>query len=134
MREDLHITLIAPDRKLYEGDAVSVTLPGVKANFSVLRGHAPLLSLLDPGVVEVSTNEEKNTYVIDSGFAEVKENNVTILVDGAVLPKEIDVEKEKTELESALKIVTTSEHELKNKEKKIQLHRVKISAASAKSE
>ncbi|MDH5719653.1 MAG: ATP synthase F1 subunit epsilon [Spirochaetia bacterium] len=133
MRENLHITLIAPDRKLYEGEAITVSLPGAKAGFSVLTGHAPLVSLLEPGVVEVQNNEGKKTYIIDSGFAEVKQNNVTILVDGAILPEEIDLEKEQSELEENIKLITTSEDERSAKEMRIQKNRVRIRFASNKS-
>ncbi|MDH5716735.1 MAG: ATP synthase F1 subunit epsilon [Spirochaetia bacterium] len=130
MKDELTVTLIAPDRKLFEGKAQMVSLPGERAAFSVLKSHAPLVSSLEPGVVTIESEEGKKTFIIDSGFAEVKNNNVTVLVEGAMLQDEINIEEEKKLLEEEIKKTTTSEKEYKTKEQNILKYRARIRAVS----
>jgi F-type H+-transporting ATPase subunit epsilon len=66
----------------FEGEVVSVRVPGSKGNFEILVDHAPIISLLDNGVVEyVSPSGEKSTLSINGGFVEVQRNVVSLCVE-----------------------------------------------------
>lgn len=79
----MHLEIITPDKKVFEGEVVVVTFPGSDGSFQVLNNHAPLVSLLKDGVVEYKTSEKVTTQVkITGGVVEVLKNKVIVLADG----------------------------------------------------
>ena len=77
----MHLEIITPDKKVFAGEATSVTLPGSEGQFQVLNRHAPLVSALAKGDVVVDTGGAKQTYVIDGGVVEVLNNKVLVLAE-----------------------------------------------------
>jgi F-type H+-transporting ATPase subunit epsilon len=100
--EALHVELVAADRTVWSGRATMVIARTVEGDVGVLRGHAPLLSLLTDAVVEI-TGEEGEVVVaaVDGGFLSVAADRVSILSERAVLAEEIDVDAARAELEQA---------------------------------
>ena len=78
----MHLEIITPDKKLFEGEATIVTFPGSDGSFQVMNNHAPLISLLGAGVVEYKTNEQRQKVSITGGVVEVLKNKVIVLADG----------------------------------------------------
>lgn len=79
----MHLEIITPDKKVFEGEVAIVTFPGSDGSFQVLNNHAPLVSLLKEGVVEYKTSERETTQVaITGGVVEVLKNKVIVLADG----------------------------------------------------
>lgn len=108
--ELLHVELVAPDRTVWSGQAEMVIARTVEGDLGVLRGHAPLLSLLTDAVVEISTPDEGVVVaVVDGGFLSVANNRVSILSDHAALPDEIDVDAARSELEEARNLIGASD-------------------------
>ena len=95
----LHISIIAPDRTVWDSNAEEVILPSSTGQLGILRDHAPLLTALDIGVMRVRTDKEWTPIVLMGGFAEVENNELTILVNGAEEASSIDKEKAQKELE-----------------------------------
>ena len=95
----LHISIIAPDRTVWDSNAEEVILPSSTGQLGILRGHAPLLTALDIGVMRVRTDKEWTPIVLMGGFAEVENNELTILVNGAEEASSIDKEQAQKELE-----------------------------------
>lgn len=126
----LTVSIYSPERKLLEEPAVSVGLPGKKGAFTVLRGHANLVAELEAGVVHVQTGQREELYVVDSGFAEVKNNKVIVLVEGATDPKNLDATKEREALEEALNRQTENAVQYAKKQHDISLRRVRARVAS----
>jgi len=98
----LHVELVAADRVVWSGEATSVIARTVEGDVGILRDHAPILSLLADGVVEVQT-EDGETWVaaVDDGFLSVALNRVSILSEDAEMSHDIDLERAKQELEQA---------------------------------
>ena len=94
---ELNIEIITPDKGVFKGEIISVTVPGVKGRFQVLKNHAPLVSIFDIGMIEAVTKEENNYlyYATGGGTIEVLNNNILILADSLELADEIDVERAK---------------------------------------
>lgn len=91
MAEPFPFELVSPERQLVSGEAAEVTIPGTEGYFQVLANHAPLMSTIKPGVVEVSmAGGERERYVIFGGFADVSPAGCTILAESAVNVKDID--------------------------------------------
>jgi F-type H+-transporting ATPase subunit epsilon len=83
--ETLNLEILTPNGPIYNGKAVSVTLPGEEGEFGVLAHHASLTTLLTAGVIDIE-KEDKTTesVVVNWGVVQVDEEKVVVLVDGAV--------------------------------------------------
>lgn len=125
----MQVSIISPERSLFEGEATAITLPGVVGSFTVLASHAPLVSELAPGEVVVNQPSGSQVYVVEGGFAEVSHNKVIALVEGAVLPSEIDKAKEQEKLEALVKSIVAGDAALDQREKESQTIRAKLRAA-----
>ncbi len=102
MAQPLQIELVAADRVVWSGQASEVTARTVAGDLGVLSGHAPLLSLLVPGVVEITPLEgDVVRAAVDEGFLSVADNHVSILSEDAFLASEVDAAAVKAELETA---------------------------------
>lgn len=77
----LKLRIITPSEALFEGEVESVTLPGTAGSFSVLDMHAPIISSLERGKVVVKTANGTREYALNSGFAEVKDNSITVCIE-----------------------------------------------------
>lgn len=75
--------LVSPERVLLSVDAEMAMVPGVEGDFTVFAGHAPLISALRPGLLEVSSAAGKKQIFVKSGFADVNASTVTVLAETA---------------------------------------------------
>lgn len=83
--ETLKLELITPSGLIYNGSALSVTLPGEEGEFGVLPKHATLTTLLKAGVIDIEKeNKTVESVVVNWGVVQVDEEKVVVLVDGAV--------------------------------------------------
>ncbi len=76
------LEIITPDKKFFDGEITSVTVPGAMGSFEVLNNHAPIISTLDPGKIIVRTNAKTQTFFIKGGVVEVLNNKVMLLAEG----------------------------------------------------
>ncbi len=89
----LTVRVIAPDKTVWDASAQEVILPSTTGQLGILSGHAPLLTALDTGVMRVRPEKEWVAIALMGGFAEVENNEVTILVNGAERGDKIDLEE-----------------------------------------
>ena len=79
----MEISVLTPDREIYEGAVSSVKVPGVSGQFEILKNHAPLVSALGEGSVRLKgTSDGELSFSIDKGFVEVLNNKISLLVQG----------------------------------------------------
>jgi len=79
----MHISVLTPDKEIFDGQITSVKVPGVGGQFEVLNNHAPIVSALGEGQVRlIQENGEKISFGIEKGFIEVLKNKVALLVQG----------------------------------------------------
>jgi F-type H+-transporting ATPase subunit epsilon len=98
----LTVRVIAPDKTVWDAAADEVILPSTTGQLGILSGHAPLLTALEAGVLRV--RGEDKTWVpiaLTGGFAEIENNEVTVLVNGAERGDTIDLEAAKKEFAEA---------------------------------
>lgn len=84
MADTFKFELVSPERTLLEGDALQVMVPGASGDLTVLPGHAPLISTLRPGVLDVSFRDGRKRVLVKDGFAEVEPDRLTILARRAI--------------------------------------------------
>ncbi|AWB92945.1 F0F1 ATP synthase subunit epsilon [Aeromicrobium chenweiae] len=98
----IQIELVAADRVVWSGQASEVVARTVEGDLGVLAGHAPLLSVLVPGVVEIHPLEgDVVRAAVGEGFLSVADDHVSVLSEDAVLASEVDAAAVKAELEEA---------------------------------
>ena len=102
----LHVELVAPDRTVWSGAAEMVIARTTEGDVGILRGHAPLLSLLTDATVEISSVDSGVIVaVVDGGFISVAGDRVSVLSNNALLPDEVDVDEARTELDEARSLI-----------------------------
>ena len=79
----MHLEIITPDRKVFEGEVTSVRFPGTDGSFEVLNNHAPLIAALQAGEVTLTGAAGREAIRIEGGVVEVLRNNVIVLAEGA---------------------------------------------------
>ena len=78
----LKLKIVSPERIEFDGEVVSVLVPGSQGEFEILKDHAPIISTLDKGVVEYGLPKgEKVQLEILGGFVEVQQNVVSLCVE-----------------------------------------------------
>jgi F-type H+-transporting ATPase subunit epsilon len=78
----MHLEILTPEKKYFEGDVSIVTFPGADGSFQVMDNHAPLISLLKEGVVVYKAKEGTQNLGITGGVVEVLKNKVILLATG----------------------------------------------------
>ncbi|MEZ0111319.1 F-type H+-transporting ATPase subunit epsilon [Catenulispora sp. EB89] len=88
----LNVSLVAADRKVWQGTADMVIARTTEGDTGVLPGHQPILSILAPSVVTIRGTEEGTMEVVVSGgFLSVARDDVSVLAESVLLPSEIDL-------------------------------------------
>ncbi len=99
MADKLAFELVSPERLLMSAQVDMVVVPGTEGAFGVLAGHAPLISTLRPGVVDVYEEKDITRIFVRGGFAEVTSAGLTILSEEAINLATV----ERAELETRIK-------------------------------
>ena len=77
----MHLEILTPEKTIFTGEATSVKFPGTAGQFEVLENHAPLISTIDAGKIRVRQASGEDQYFdVNSGFVEVLNNKVTVMV------------------------------------------------------
>ena len=97
----LQISILTPERPFWNGQAEEIILPTETGEMGVLKNHAPIITGLDVGAMLIRSNQEWNSYAIMGGFALVKQNQVTILVNEAESAQTIAVDEAENAFEEA---------------------------------
>jgi F-type H+-transporting ATPase subunit epsilon len=83
--------LVTPERLLLSDTVEMVVVPGTEGNFGVLPGHAPLISTIRPGMIEIYEGQAVTRQIfVVGGIAEVTPERCTVLADEAVSPDTLD--------------------------------------------
>ena len=103
MADQLNFDLVSPQRLLRSGKVHMVVVPGSEGDFGVLAGHAPFMSTIRPGAIQVFAEADSTPerLFVDGGFAEVNETGLTILAEMAMPVEELDPEAVALDLNGA---------------------------------
>lgn len=134
MAEDrVAFELVSPERVILATEAEMVVVPGVEGDFGVLPLHAPVVSLLRPGVLRVyEGNEVRQRVFVAGGFAEVDERGLTVLAEHAEPVERIDLEEARRRLRDAEEDLADarepSEAERQRLERAVEIARARLEA------
>jgi len=91
MADTMKFELVSPERLLMSGDVQQVTVPGSEGEFGVLPNHAPVLSTMRPGILNVTGEDGKEDRIfVRGGFAEVNPAGLTVLAEEAIHMDDLD--------------------------------------------
>ncbi len=94
--------LVSPEKLLFSGEVEAVVVPGSEGEFTVLKNHSPLMSVLKPGIVAIDeTTTRKSKLFVRGGFADVSAHGLTILAEFAIPLEELDSAKIAADLKDA---------------------------------
>ena len=100
--KEIFVEIITPSKSAYKGEVLSIKVPGTMGNFQVLFNHAPLLSSLEIGKIQIEDATGQHIeYATSGGTIEVRDNKVLILADSVESAEEIDIERVKRAFERA---------------------------------
>ena len=124
-----HFELVSPERLLFVGHVEAVVVPGAEGAFTVLKDHAPVMSVLKPGIVEVDESAtKKQRLFVRGGFADVSSKGLTILAEQAIPVEDLDAAKIDAQIQDAeedLSDATSDEGKRLAAEKLAQLREVR---------
>lgn len=101
MSAQLTLEMVTPEKVAWSAQAEFVVLPGWEGEMGVLPGHEPYLVQLKAGEVRVTENGEVRRFAISGGFAEVKDDKVSLFAETAEMAGQIDAERAAQALEKA---------------------------------
>ncbi|MCE7872290.1 ATP synthase F1 subunit epsilon [bacterium CPR1] len=127
-----HMEIVTPTEVKFAGQLRQVVVSGVMGQMGILAQHAPLLAMLQPGLMAYTDADGKvNRLAAGSGFVQVAENRAVCLVDFAERPEEVDLDRAKKNLDEVQKklqdlAVTSADREALRDELKAALARLDI--------
>ncbi|HOS48604.1 MAG TPA: ATP synthase F1 subunit epsilon [Bacteroidia bacterium] len=77
----MFLEIITPDKKVFEGEVSSVSVPGKKGSFQMLENHAAIISTLINGKVKVKSTAGEEIFEVKGGVVEMLNNKVIILAE-----------------------------------------------------
>ena len=77
----MHLEILTPDNKVFNGEIASVNLPGSDGYFEVFPKHAAIISTLEKGAIKVNTGSKIEEFVVDGGVVEVLNDNIIVLAE-----------------------------------------------------
>ncbi|WP_017726000.1 F0F1 ATP synthase subunit epsilon [Halalkalibacterium ligniniphilum] len=107
----LHVNVVTPDGKVYEGDVDMVSVKTVEGELGILPRHIPLVAPLTVGAVRLKKDANVDFVAVSGGFVEVRPDQVTILAEAAELPSDIDVERARSAKERAEKRINNAKQD-----------------------
>jgi F-type H+-transporting ATPase subunit epsilon len=148
MTDRVQFELVTPERLLISTEVEMVVVPGTEGNFGVLPGHAPLISTIRPGTIDIYENRViTQQFFVVGGLAEVIPERCTVLAEEAMAPSALnraELDAELTEVEGNLPALreqmgraTGADRdrlavELRQMERRANIARAKLQAATGR--
>ncbi|MBI5630517.1 MAG: F0F1 ATP synthase subunit epsilon [Elusimicrobia bacterium] len=101
MAKTIALELVTPEKVALQAEVDFVVLPAMEGEMGVLPDHAPFLVQLKEGEVRVTRGGEAAHYAVSGGFAEIKDNKVSLFAETAEMAEAIDAERARQALEKA---------------------------------
>lgn len=79
--KEMHLVIVSPEQVVFDGKVTQVTLPGEQGKFQVLSGHAAIISSLVEGEVNYTVGKDTQVMKITGGFAEIKDNEISVCAE-----------------------------------------------------
>ena len=125
MAGKLTFELVSPERLVMSVEVDRVTVPGTEGDFGVMAGHAPFMTTLRPGVVDVEDGREETRLFVRGGFAEVNAAGLTLLAEHALPLAELDAAALEREIRNAEEDVADAQTDAARTRAEMRLNHLK---------
>lgn len=133
LNDKMHLTILTPEAEKFRGDTVNVVLPGHDGLLGILPNHAPLLCNLDIGLVRfLDTDKVQHGFMLDGGFAHIRDNQIMVLTRKAIGSDEITTTQAEERLKRAKELPKTNLKEVDGRNAAIKRAKLYIDLASLK--
>jgi F-type H+-transporting ATPase subunit epsilon len=133
MADPFPFELVSPEELLMSAEAEEVVVPGSEGYFTVMKGHAPYMSTMRPGVVDVTRGGQTDRVFVRGGFADVSAAGLTILAEQAIPLAEVDPEMLAQDVRNAEEDVSDAKDGAARDAAQLRLHQLReVQAALAK--
>ena len=110
MSEEFKIEIVNPEKSfLAREDIIEAIVPAFEGEMGILKDHISIISFLKPGIIRIITNSDDESYFVEDGIVEFKNNNLSILTSSIINLSEIDKSKQE-------ELIKKSEEEAKDLE------------------
>ena len=93
MSEKFNVEIISPYRSILKTETSEVIIPSYEGEMGILKDHISIISFLKPGIIKISSGNEENSFYVDDGIVEFKDNNLSILTSNIFDIKNSDKSK-----------------------------------------
>ena len=123
----LKVDIVTAERVVYSDEGVDeVVAPGIEGELTVLPQHAPLMTMIKPGVMRIVKGGDDIDMAITGGFLEVRDDRVTILADAAERAEDIDTVRAEEARRRAERLLDERESKVELVEAAAELQRALI--------
>jgi len=131
MAKSFMVMIVTPDKVVYEGEAVSASIPGLSGYLGVWANHAPLVGAVVPGVVRLKTGsgEAEAVFSVGLGFVEISDNVVHLMTDTCEAGDEVDTARAESALERARQHLVSMDKELNRERARMAVMRARARLA-----
>ncbi len=127
MANKIHLRIITPTRCMFEDDVEMVIMRAVDGEIGFMAGHVPLTTVLDYGVMKITTDgSETKEAVVLGGFVEISDNTITVLSDVAEWPDEIDIKRAEEAKQRAERRLNEKASEVDTRRAELALRRATV--------
>ena len=103
MAEQIRLEIVTPEKEVFHDMVDSFIAPALEGEVGILIGHAPLIAVIEPGVLKYKKDGQEEKIAVSSGFMELVNNEAEILVASAELAKDIDLTRAEASAQRARK-------------------------------
>lgn len=127
-------TIVTPEQQLLDQPVTQVILPAHDGQIGILTGRSPLLAKLGLGKLQIDVaGGKRQTFLVDGGIAQMKDNKLTVLTNAAWAPEDIDAAAARQEYDEVLKVpAPTDPKGLDDRQRKLSRARMKQELATAR--
>ncbi|NCQ35801.1 ATP synthase F1 subunit epsilon [bacterium] len=134
MARTFKVVIVTPEKTAYEGESISAVIPGLAGYIGIWANHAPLVAAVAPGLVTLKKDDAGNELrmAVGTGFVEVSDNVVNLMVETCETDSEIDVARAEKALERARGRLTDMQAEIDRERARLALQRAEARVRAAK--
>ena len=112
MSEQFNLEIVSPEKSFLKKDNVTeVVVPAFEGEMGILKDHISIISFLKPGIIKISSGNEENSFYVDDGIVEFKDNTLSILTSNIFDIKNSDKSKIQVMIKEAEKDLSSDKHD-----------------------
>ena len=112
MSEQFNLEIVSPEKSFLKKDNVTeVVVPAFEGEMGILKDHISIISFLKPGIIKISSENEENSFYVDDGIVEFKDNTLSILTSNIFDIKNSDKSKIQDMIKEAEKDLSSDKHD-----------------------